>query len=260
MKLLIVDDEALVLEKTKSIVEKTEPEAEIFCANNYVEALDVVREQKINVVLLDIELPGMNGLELAKRLKEIAPDANIIFVTAFSQYALEAFSLYPSGYLMKPLQTDELKEALKNLRTLSAMRNEEGKLRVQCFGKFEVFYKEEPVFFARSKAKEVLAYLVDLKGAATNTGELCSVLWENSKEESKCKHYLRNLISDLKKTLRSCDAEDIFICKRNHFAIDVNKVECDYYRYLNRDVSAINSYRGEYMTQYSWAEFSVKHL
>lgn len=258
MRILIVDDEELVLEKTRSIVKGTKPEAEVFCADNYMEALKVVKEHRVDVALLDIELPGMNGLELAKTVKEMAPDTNIIFVTAFSQYALEAFSVYPSGYLMKPLKADELSEALENLRI--PVQYEPGKIRIQCFGKFEAFYNNEPIAFSRAKTKEVLAYLVDLKGAAANTGELCAALWEDSTEELKCKHYLRNLIADLKKTLCDCKAEDVFICKRNYFAIDVNKVECDYYKYLDKDVSAINSYRGEYMKQYSWAEFSVKHV
>lgn len=218
----------------------------------------LVKAQRVDAALLDIEMPGINGLELAKRIKDITPDTNIIFVTAFSQYALTAFSVYPSGYLMKPLQAEELKEAFNNLRT--PVQYKEDKMRIQCFGKFEVFFHDEPVVFSRTKAKELFAYLVDLRGAAANTGELCSVLWENSKDEVKCKHYLRNLISDLKKTLRDCHAEDVFICKRNHFAIDTSKVECDYYKYCEKDVTAINSYHGEYMKQYSWAEFSIKHI
>ena len=178
MRILIVDDEALVLEKTKSIVEGTILEAEVICAENYIKALELVKEQQVDVALLDIEMPGINGLELAKRIKDITPDTNIIFVTAFSQYALNAFSVYPSGYLMKPLQAGELKEAFNNLRT--PVQYKEDKLRIQCFGKFEVFFHDEPVVFSRTKAKELFAYLGDLRGAAYNTGELCSVLWENS--------------------------------------------------------------------------------
>lgn len=173
-------------------------------------------------------------------------------------YALEAFGIFASGYLMKPLRKEDVEQAIQNLRYPIAYPK--GKLRVQCFGKFEVFYDGEPVAFARAKAKEIFAYLVDLNGASANTGELCGILWEDSVDLEKNRHYLRNLISDLRKSLRSCHAEDVFLCRRNQFAVDTEKIECDYYRFLKRDALAVNSYRGEYMKQYSWAEFSMNQF
>ncbi len=134
------------------------------------------------------------------------------------------------------------------------------KLRIQCFGNFEVFAGNRPVPFARAKAKEIFAYLVDLRGAGANTGELCAVLWEDSTEIERNRHYLRNLISDIRKALRSCGAEDVFLTSRNHFSVDVSRLDCDYYRYLAGDPAAISSYRGEYMKQYSWAEFALEHI
>lgn len=258
MRILIVDDETMSLKETEIVVKKTKPEAEIITSENYKEALSSAREHKIDVAILDIEMPGMNGLELAKRLKEICPDTNIIFATAYSEYALDAFSLYASGYLLKPLRPEMLKEALINLRTPVQCISD--RLQVQCFGNFEVFYNGQPLHFSRTKAKELFAYLVDLRGATANTGELCAVLWEDSPQIEKNRHYLRNLIADVKRTLKECNAEDVFICRRNMFSIDTDKIECDYYKFLKQDVSAINSYRGEYMRQYSWAEFSMNSL
>ena len=255
MKILIVDDEQMALEDAKDVAEKVQPKAEIFGVNTCSRALEIAEREKPDVALLDIEMPGMNGLELAKRLKEIHDSINIIFVTAYSEYALEAFSVYASGYLMKPLQGEQLKHAFENLRY--PVTYKKGILRVQCFGNFEVFYKDEPVAFARNRAKELFAYLVDRKGASVNTAELCSVLWEDSVKSEKNRHYLRNLVADLKKALHECEADDVFIYKRNQFAIDPGKIECDYYHFLRHDVAAINSYHGEYMKQYSWAEFSI---
>lgn len=258
MRILVVDDEPMSLEETKEVTRKVKPEAEIVSAGNYKKALEAAKEDRLDIALLDIEMPGMNGLELAKRLKEICPDINIIFVTAYEEYALEAFSVYASGYLMKPVMPESMEEAFKNLR--NSLQDKAHKLKVQCFGKFEVFYEGKPLQFSRAKAKEIFAYLIDLKGASANTGELCAVLWEDSKEIEKNRHYFRNLISDLKKTLRECNAEDVFICERNSFAIDTDKVKCDYYEMLKQDVPVENSYCEEYMKQYSWAEFSVKHI
>ena len=60
--------------------------------------------------------------------------------------------------------------------------------------------------------------------------------------------------------LRECRTEDVFICRNNSFAIDVNQVECDYYKFLHHDAAAVNSYQGEYMKQYSWAEMTTGAL
>lgn len=256
MRVLIADDESLAREDTKAVIKKIKPEAELVCADNYVTALEAAREKKIDVAMLDIEMPGMSGLELAVKLKEINPDVNIIFVTAYSKYALEAHSMYASGYLLKPIVAEEAVQAFSNLRHPVPCQTNREQLKVQCFGNFEVFYHDEPVNFPRAKAKEIFAYLVDLKGAAANTGKLCAVLWEDSTEVEKNRHYLRNLISDIKKTLHTCHADEVFYCKRNQFAIDPDKIECDYYNFLKKDVSAINSYHGDYMKQYSWAELS----
>lgn len=255
MEVLIVDDEELVLQETKETVEMELPDRKIICTSSAAEAVEIAGRQRIGIAFLDIRMPEMDGLELAEKLKEKNPDTNIIFVTAYAEYALEAFGLYASGYLLKPLQRKDVERAVRNLRCPTAYRRE--RLRVQCFGNFEVFYGGEPVLFARAKAKEIFAYLVDLRGATATSGELCGVLWEDSMDVEKNKHYLRNLIGDLRKALQNCHAEDVFLAGRNRYSVNPEKIECDYYRYLDRDAAAVNSYRGEYMKQYSWAEFSL---
>lgn len=258
MKILIADDEPMVLDETVHTIQQVCPEAELYPAGDWKRALESAGEHTIDVAFLDIEMPGMNGLELSRKLKEIHPDTNIVFVTAYSEYALEAFSVYASGYLMKPLRKEAVESALQNLR--EPVSDSGGRLRVQCFGNFEVFCGNQPVIFARSRAKEIFAYLVDLKGASANTGELCAVLWEDSTEIERNRHYLRNLIADIRKALHACHADDVFLCRRNHFAVNVELLDCDYYRFLKGDEVAVNSYRGEYMKQYSWAEFALEHI
>ena len=255
MQILIVDDEEMVLEETKETVGMELPGMKIIGTSSALEAVDIAGRQQIGIAFLDIDMPEMDGLELAEKLKEKNPATNIIFVTAYAEYALEAFGMFASGYLLKPLQGKDVKRAVGHLR-YPMVSQKEG-LRVQCFGNFEVFYGGEPVTFARAKAKEIFAYLVDLKGAAATTGELCGVLWEDSVDVERNKHYLRNLIADIRKALRNCHAEDVFLSGRNRYSVNPEKIECDYYRFLSRDAAAVNSYRGEYMKQYSWAELSL---
>lgn len=258
MKILLVDDERLSLLDLEATVREVLPDADIQTAQTPAEALDLTGRNPPDVAFLDIELPEMNGLSLAKRIKDLHPQTNIIFVTAYSQYALDAFQLYVSGYLMKPVRKEDVSGALEHLRYPVEIGGD--KLTIQCFGKFEVFYRGEAIAFPRRKAKEVLAYLVDLRGAYASTSELCGILWEDGEKIQNEKAYLRQILSSLRKTLKACGAADILIQRRDSIAIDATRIECDYYRYLQGDTAVVNQYHGEYMRQYSWAEMTIAAL
>lgn len=249
MLLLLVDDEELQLTRLKKCVSNVLPEAELLSFTNPIKAYDESKDKDIDIAFLDIEMPGMNGIKLAKKLKDKNPLINIIFVTAFDNYGLEAMKLHASGYVSKPVNEDKIKEELENLRNPVEISSN-NKIQVKCFGNFEVFCNGEPIKFSYSKSKEVFAYLIDREGAAININELNAVLWEEDH-----KSYLRNLISDIQKTLKKINASDVFIKRHNECFIDINKVYCDAYEYKKDNPDAINLYRGEYMIQYPWAIF-----
>ena len=121
---------------------------------------------------------------------------------------------------------------------------------VGMLGNFEVFYDAKPLRFSYSKSKELFAYLVDREGSAININELNAILWEEDH-----KSYLRNLIADIQKTLKSVGCADVFVKSHNGYSIDVDKVDCDAYEYKKGNPNAIRMYRGEYMIQYSWPIF-----
>ena len=102
------------------------------------------------------------------------------------------------------------------------------------------------------KSKELLAYLVDRNGATCTNGEMLAVLWEDKPDTASLHSHLRNLIFDLSHTLEDAGVRGLLVRGRSTLAIDTSKVECDYYNFLRGDRSTISSYRGEYMTQYSW--------
>lgn len=252
MRILIADDELMAREDLKDVILSVKPESTIEMFENYVDVLAAMENKSFDVAFLDIEMPEKNGLELSKELKDLNPRLNIIFVTGYSDYAVDAFYLNASGYILKPARRADVQNALDNLRI--PIKYVKDKLNVQCFGSFEVFADGEIVKFRRNITKELFAYLVNLKGASANTNELCAVLFDE--DNSSNKHYLRNIISDLKTTLKKYSAQDVFVSSRNSFAVDTSKIDCDYYRFLQYDITAINSYAGEYMNQYSWAEMT----
>ena len=198
-------------------------------------------------------MPGINGIQLAKELKKINPLVNIIFVTAYDNYALEAYQLHASGYLSKPVNSERIKEELEALRHPIDFKGSK-KIQVKCFGNFEVFIDGQPLKFQRSKSKELFAYLVDREGATANINELNAVLWEEDH-----KSYLRNLIADIQQTLKEAGMSEVFIKRHNECCIDPSKIDCDAYEYKNNNPAAVRAYRGEYMIQYPWAIFSSNY-
>ena len=210
---------------------------------------------KPDIVFSDIEMPGMHGLDFAVNLKKICPDTRIVFVTAYDKYAVAAFKLKAHGYLLKPLTEEALKEEISYLPEKKWGGTNE-RLEVRCFGHFDVLFNGEPVIFTRKQTKELFAYLVDRQGAVCTSGEIAEALWEGESPEKNEMQMIRNLVSDLKKTLKDIGKEDVLIRQHRQLAIRKEMIDCDYYKMLSGDMDAVNSYRGEYMTDYSWAELT----
>ena len=253
MKALLVDDEELQLIRLENEVKKVLPAgSECLCYINPLQVLEEVADAQIDIAFLDIEMPVVNGIQLAKKIKAINPKINIIFVTAYEDYALNAYNLHASGYIVKPVNEDKIRREFDNLRYPIEIKATKS-LQVKCFGNFEVLSGGVPLKFQYSKSKELLAYLIDREGAAININELNAVLWEEDH-----KSYLRNLIADIQATLKAIGAEDVFIKRRSECFVDVSKIDCDAYEYKKGNPDAIRMYRGEYMMQYSWPIFDAK--
>ena len=253
MKILLVDDEKLMLLRLEKTVQTVLPTATIFTYNNPEEALEASKKEMIDIAFLDIEMPKMNGIMLAKALKKVNPKINIVFVTAYNDYAFEAMKIHASGYISKPVSEAKVKQEIEGLRFPIVLESTK-KLQAKCFGNFEIFVNGEPLKFTSSKSKELIAYLIDREGAAININELNAVLWEEDH-----KSYLRNIIFDIQKTLKQFDVGDVFIKRHNECFIDITKLDCDAYEYKKNNPTAIRMYRGEYMIQYPWAFFKEEY-
>lgn len=259
MKIIAVDDEKLALDTLVDSIEKAVPDASITGFRKPEDALTYVRENDCEIAFLDIKMRGMTGLELAKRLKDLRGDINIIFVTGYSEYSLDAFRLYASDYLLKPAIPDAVRQAMDHLRT-PIKPAQTKRVRFQCFGNFEVYVDNKPLIFGRAKSKELLAYLVDRMGASATMGELMAVIWDDGADTSSRQSNLRNLIADLKNVLSDAEVGNIILKSRNSIAVNCEMVDCDYYDFLQHIPYAVNAYHGEYMMQYSWAEITTAAL
>lgn len=112
-----------------------------------------------------------------------------------------------------------------------------------------------PIHFHRSKAKEILAYLVNRKGAGVSKKELAGVLWEDTPYSRPVQSHLQKLVSEMTRALDEAGAGHIIVKNWNSLSLDTTAVNCDYYNFEKGDPKAVNAYRGEYIVNYHWAEF-----
>lgn len=257
MKILAVDNEEMQLDMLKDSIMEVVPDCNLTGFYNPIEALEWARLNKPEIAFLDIQMPVMDGIRLAKELKIDNPKINLIFVTGYyEEYVFEAIPLRFSGYLQKPANAQKVRQELENLRfpLIRTAPKKLIKVKVKCFGDFEVYADNKPLTFSRAKSKEVFAYLVDRKGSKVNGNKICSVVYEDAGNELSNKSSLRSCIADIKETLHSVNADDVLIKGWDSYAIDISHIECDYYDWENNKPYAVHAFNGEYMSQYSWAE------
>ena len=113
MKILVVDDEPLAQQRLKLLLTDFSSVTEVVTANNGLQAIEICQSSKPDVVLLDIRMPAMDGLEAAGHIYQMEDSPAIIFTTAYDEYALEAFNVNAVDYLLKPVRREKLEEAIK---------------------------------------------------------------------------------------------------------------------------------------------------
>ena len=245
---IAVDDEALML---GALVAAVEASPDITAVNKFSDcdaALEFVQENSVDIAFLDINMRGMGGLALAEKIRAVCPDCKIVFCTGYEEYAIPAFKLHASGYLMKPISAEDVQGEIDNI---IGVRNKEKPLTVKCFGNFEVYVNNQKLMFKRLKTKELFAFLVDRNGASMTAKQICAVLFPDDFDDTKNAAYLRQLVLDLKNTLKSVGAEAVLRHETPCYRVDTSLIRCDYISYLE---TGKPEFHGEYMTQYSWAE------
>lgn len=254
MKILAVDDEIIALEGLVKSIKEADNTAQVFSFRFSDEAIDFMKTNTCDVAFLDIEMYGINGVSLANILLQMNPNINIIFSTGYGNYRDAAFDIHASGYIVKPITPEKVKKELANLRKPV---KEVKKLQINVFGNFEVYYDGNPLKFKYTKSKELLAYLVDRRGALCTVSELMAVLFEDDEGHET---YFKSLRKDLIDTIESVGCTDSIIIQRGKLGINKDNVYCSYFDLLDGKVKLEDVYHGEYMTQYSFSEYTNANL
>lgn len=252
MKTIIVDDDPIMGVHTDKELQDM-PQIELLAHfENPEEALTFAKENQIELAILDIEMPQMNGIELSRRLRNINPDTAVIFLTAHEDFAMEAIRNRATAYVLKPYSVEELAYAIETAILLS--RRNERKIFARTFGNFDLFVDGKAVMFKSAKAKELLALLVDRQGGTVYTGQIIATLWEDRPNDEATQSLCSKIAKTLQEELNQYGIGDILVQSRGVKRVDIDKFDCDLYELLNGEEQATKKYLGEYMSEYGWAE------
>ncbi len=257
MKTIIVDDEQWALDQLQSEIKDAEDIEICGCFNDTEEALSYAKNHKVDFALLDVRMPGMNGLELGVLLRKAHPDIIIVYVSSYPEYFSEAYrNVRADYYMLKPYRSVDVQDVLDRARLLS--KRQRKRVQIRTFGRFDIFIDEQVVQFRNAKAKELLALCVDHKGGNVQMEEAIDKLWEGSPMSENVKTRYRKAVAYLNALFVEHRMPGVFVSGYGNCHIEREKVSCDYYEFL--DSSEKPQFFGEYMHEYSWAEETAAWL
>lgn len=168
------------------------------------------------------------GIALSNLILQNNPQISIVFMTAFAQYAVQAFDINAVDYLLKPVSKERLEKTVARLKGKKALENQSNKPFVQCFGEFEIFVNEEIVIWKNSKAKEILAYLIHKKGVPQSWQKIVDAIWPEYNTEKAHANFNATMYL-LRRTLAEFGVDHILENKRGNYRIRKDEIFCDTY-------------------------------
>lgn len=269
-KVIAVDDEQNALNRFERLITQDNRLELLKTFTRASEAVEFMKSNQVDIAFLDIEMPEMTGLELAEVLMDLNPYVEIVFVTAYNQYALEAFRAHATGYLLKPLSHDDFTTQIDSMEKKLSKSHvvEDDKLVINCFGAFSIKKAKdsEALRFRTSKAEELLAYLIQNEGRARSKDMILDTLWPDA-DLDKAANNFRVTCTYIRSTLADFGYTDILVRDHDDYSINISRIRCDYLEFRSKisapdmlpleDVEAlVNLYKGPYLENrfYDWAE------
>ncbi|WP_217595085.1 response regulator [Cohnella sp. GbtcB17] len=289
---LLADDEAHALSLLELLLHQTGEVKVIGRCGNGIDAIAEIARLKPDVAFLDIEMPGMNGLEVAERLGSAVCDTQIVFVTAYDRYAVSAFENDALDYLLKPLEVDRLNRTVGRVKRAVARRKSEApsepadagkaaanqpppELQVQLLGEIQVSVEGKGrLKWRTSKEKELFAYLAVHYGNRIHRDVLLDELWPDEHYQ-KAKVYLHTCVSYLRRDFRQLGMEDAVIYEDEKYSLAPQLERSDYRKFVDAAAGllqsggnnieqlerTVNLYSGRLFRSedYQWADDEIRH-
>ena len=248
MRVIYVDDEKILIKNFCLTAEHLTRISSLNTFSSSSEALEWAQSNPVDVAFLDIEMPVISGIELAKKLKTIDENIKIVFVTAYEQYALQAFGVDAIGYLLKPYSKEDIEKELEKAYYIK--KKPKKNIQIKTMPDFQVTVDGKPLILGHTKQEELLAFLVDRGSSGIKKKDTIGSLWS----EYSSDNIYSTTMSRLKAILEEAQIADIIITKGQTKSINTELVECDLYKMLDGDLSVIELYEGEYLRRFAWAQ------
>lgn len=268
INVILVDDEKPALRELEFLLKKYPEISVIAMYKDPFEALENIERMKPDVVFLDINMPKLKGTDAALRISEVSPDTNIVFVTAYDQYAIEAFELHALDYILKPVQIERFDKTIERIikKKPQITREPSKKLIIKCLGRLQIGWEgENPIKWRTEKTKELFAFLLQNQGRDISKENLLDKLCDDEYTDKSIKQ-LYNGIYYIRKALENYGVDRSLINISNNYNMMIGDVEYDlrrfYELYNNLDKLTLEEtkelealYEGDYLDgeNYSWA-------
>lgn len=226
MRAVIIDDEYHAISELAFYLNKLDIDI-IGKFTSAEEGYEFFNTQSADVVFLDIDMPGHNGLDLGKHIFRHHKKVAIVYVTAHPRYALESFSAHPVDFIIKPVDERRLEEAIDLIRSrLDERKEEKKKLRINCYGKFQVFSGDEEIKFTTGKSKELLAFIITHYNKPNNKAEIIRYIFDTG-DENKDSNNFRVSLFRLRHSLQEAQVDKNDLLVRDDCSIHLAQNVCD---------------------------------
>lgn len=220
MRILIVEDEPDSLNEIIYYLQGYDETIEFETCSNPFLAIKASQSNVFDAALLDIQMPEMTGLELAEYLSVMFPRISLVFITAYNNYATEAFELNAADYILKPIRLERFNRALDKIRReIEADRKpligSSGEIEIRAFGKLVVASEGRILKWKRRKSSEIFAYLLHHQGTPVHKEKLCEIMWPEY-DPQKALPYLQTIMYQLRKNIAEIDDSRIIIEYADH--------------------------------------------
>ncbi|QOS79571.1 response regulator [Paenibacillus sp. JNUCC31] len=284
MKAILIDDELLALSYLELQLMKMDNfSLEIIGKfTNPYDAMAIVKHTKVDIAFIDIELPEINGIELAERLLEDHPGLMVVFVTAYQEYAVEAFELNAMDYIVKPVRFDRLSKTMNRILSKNRVSfnnpDPHPPLRMTMFRQVMIEEPQSPGQFSlmqwrTSRAQELFLYLLQHRGQLVRKSFIVDLLWSNidlNKAYSQLYttiYHIRKSLTPYEKRFQIKSANEGYLLELDNIILDVavwddSSQTIDISENLELYLEKMSSYTGDYLQEYDywWAEGERQRL
>lgn len=204
IRVMIVDDELPALKMAESVLRTFRDVSICGSFSDPDELLSCLPTTDVDLLLLDMKMPGMHGLELAGRIQELKSEASIVFVTAYDDYAVDAFETEALDYIMKPITAERMQKTLERYKKRNGNPKQDAghkHVSVRSFGSFSVETEQgKPIKFRTAKTEELLAYLFHHRGNPVSKERIMEELWYD-RDAERAQAILYTTLYQLRKDL-----------------------------------------------------------